>query len=158
DVIDPGSNRLTDQNATVVKRCRTVHGAQRARWCMHAAPVRTYLADDPPGGGDEEHAAVVRISDRPQPVREEVRVIGRVQVARRDAADVWVPVAPEKAATGEGDDLDRVLVLLVADDAGEAGAEERIVVEPKRHRQALVAPRIGPEDPLARVHEQHSIV
>jgi hypothetical protein len=112
-----------------------VDRAEPGRRIVFAHARRPVLAHDAVSVVEEEDAAVVRVGHRYETVRQQIGVVRRVEVARRRALDVDVPVPPEDASARERDDLDRVLVFLVGDDPVELRPEEGVVVEPERHRR-----------------------
>ena len=157
EVVDPRAVDLADERAAVGERRRAVDRAELRRRVV-PADAGAVLLHDPVRAGDEEDAAVVRVGDRDDPARQEIRVIGGVEISRRASTQVHMSVAPEHAATRKRDDLDRVLVLLVRDDPIEARAEECVVVEAKRHCGGAPGLRVRPVDPLRAVDEEHSVV
>ena len=155
--VDPGAADLADEGAAPGERGGAVHRAERARRVVGADPGLAELAHDPMCAIDEEDAAVVGVGNRDEPARQLVGVVGRVRDSRGWCRACCVPVAPAQPSAREAEDLNGVLVFLVADDRAEAGPEEGIVVELERV-DGPARRRVAPEDPLAVVDEQDAVV
>ena len=110
---------------------------ERPRRVVQARRERAELARDGVMWPDEHDATVADVGHGDRPAREHVGIVRCVEEAGGRAGDVNVAVAPQDAPTRERDHLDRVLLLLVADHRGVARREERVVIEPERHRRDL---------------------
>ena len=125
DVVDPRAVDLAHERAAVGKRRGAVDRAELGRRVVPAHTRRAVLAHDLVRVVDEENAAVVRVGNGDESVRQQVRVVGRAQVAGARALLIDVAVAPQDLRARERDDLNRVLVFLVRDDPVDLAARRR---------------------------------
>ena len=147
DPVDPAAD-LGHEHAAVRKRRVAVRAREPAGRVVDAAPSEhaqhasvVPQLDDP---------AIADVGHRRHAVREPVCVVGGVEVAVRPPGDSGVPVAPDDTLRPERKLRERVVELLVRDDAAVAGGEEGVVRLPE--------PRSLPDDAAVRREEDQAVV
>ncbi len=156
ETVDPAAD-LGDQHPAAGQRRRAVGRGERPRRIVGAAGAAD-LADDAVAAVQAEDAAVLDVGDRDRPVRPDVRVVGVGELACGGAGDARAAVAPGQAMRPDVDLRERVVELLVRDDAAVAGHEEGVVGVAERLAGAEVArARELPDDPLRRGDDQELV-
>ena len=154
--IDPATD-LGDQHAAVGQRRIAVGVAQGAGRIMHAVPGATDRAHNALGAINPQHATIDDVRHLDLAGRKQIGVVGMRQIPRGASQHARVAIAPDDPRmAAERDHRNRIGELIVGRDVPAIRGDKRVIGLGQLRRGAQH--REVPQDPLARVDDDHPVV